>query len=145
MRIVCPSCSAAYDVPDSLVTAGRVVRCARCGGDWSPVPVASVRDAGLRPPPTDEPPAAAALRVPATEAVVTQRPPRLSAMERLASHPAGRQSRLRLRLAWAASFVVLALAVWGACAWRTQIVVSWPPSARMYAAFGLHPGTGPAP
>jgi hypothetical protein len=27
-------------------------------------------------------------------------------------------------------------------AWRGQIVAAWPPSARAYAAFGLHPQTG---
>ena len=29
MRIVCPSCSAAYEVPDGLLTGRKAVRCAR--------------------------------------------------------------------------------------------------------------------
>lgn len=32
MRIACPSCSAAYEVPESLLASGpRLLRCARCG------------------------------------------------------------------------------------------------------------------
>lgn len=34
MRITCPACAAAYDVPDRLVGARRRLRCARCGHDW---------------------------------------------------------------------------------------------------------------
>jgi len=36
MKIVCPSCAATYEVPESAVTSKRAVRCARCGGDWVP-------------------------------------------------------------------------------------------------------------
>jgi len=60
MRIACPSCSATYEVPDSLVTVGRVVRCARCGGDWTPVEGTTVQD-------VDPPPRAAAPPAPAAE------------------------------------------------------------------------------
>ena len=37
MRIACPSCSAAYDLPEEQLAAGRAVRCARCGAKWTPV------------------------------------------------------------------------------------------------------------
>lgn len=137
MRIVCPSCSAAYDVPDSLVTAGRIVRCARCGGEWTPV------DAAVAPPPeplpVEEPvvpPPPPAAEQPATWSVARQ-----SAMDRLAAHPAQPPSRLPLHLAWVASLLVLVLAVLSAYAWRTQIVSAWPPSERAYAVFGMHPDT----
>jgi predicted Zn finger-like uncharacterized protein len=36
MRIVCPACSAAYEVPDALLGTGRPVRCARCRQEWMP-------------------------------------------------------------------------------------------------------------
>jgi predicted Zn finger-like uncharacterized protein len=36
MRIVCPACSAAYEVPDALLGTGRPVRCARCEHEWMP-------------------------------------------------------------------------------------------------------------
>jgi predicted Zn finger-like uncharacterized protein len=38
MRIVCPNCSAEYEVPEARLRAGRAVRCARCGGTWVPEP-----------------------------------------------------------------------------------------------------------
>ncbi|HYF07980.1 MAG TPA: zinc-ribbon domain-containing protein [Acetobacteraceae bacterium] len=35
MRIECPSCAAAYDIPDRLLQAGpRALRCAACGTTW---------------------------------------------------------------------------------------------------------------
>ncbi len=36
MRIDCPGCAAAYDVPASVLTARRVMRCARCGTEFTP-------------------------------------------------------------------------------------------------------------
>lgn len=150
MRIVCPSCSAAYDVPDSLVTAARIVRCARCGGEWTPVQAGAAEPEPAPPPMGDpqppvpgEPAVTAALRVPAADnsPATEAPPPRLSAMDRLALHAAWPPSRLQLRMAWAASLALLAFLGWAAYAWRAQIVEAWPPSARMYAAFGMQPGT----
>lgn len=65
-------------------------------------------------------------------------------MARLAAHPAMPRSSTRLWLAWAGSIVLLILLFAVAFAWRSQIVAAWPPSARAYAAFGLHPQTGPS-
>lgn len=141
MRIVCPSCSAAYDVPDSLVTPGRVVRCARCGGEWTPLQAditATIEEAA--------PAAAADARRPTIEEVVAPLSAPRSAMERLAATAPPPQSRLPLRLAWVASLLVIAAALWGAFVWRDTIVTQWPPSVRAYALFGLHPaqkGNGP--
>jgi predicted Zn finger-like uncharacterized protein len=142
MRIVCSSCSAAYDVPDSLITPGRIVRCARCGSEWAPVQAGT---ATQRPAPGKATPPAlveqaiiSALRVPAADSSLATVPPRqLSAMERLAAHPAWPVSRVRLRLAWAASLALIVFLGWAAYAWRAQIVEAWPPSARMYAALGM--------
>ncbi len=44
MRIVCPACSAAYEVPDALLGTGRPVRCARCGREWTPADAAQQRE-----------------------------------------------------------------------------------------------------
>ena len=60
-------------------------------------------------------------------------------MDRLAAPPARPPSRLRLRLAWLASLALLACLVWAGYAWRAQVVEGWPPSARVYAAFGVQP------
>jgi predicted Zn finger-like uncharacterized protein len=127
MRITCPSCSAGYEVPDSLMPPGRIVRCARCGGEWTPVAVSAVKEDG----PTVEQP------VPATEEAANWPVARQSAMDRLAANPARPASRLPLGLAWAASVLVLVLAVWAAFAWRADIAAAWPPSGRVYALFGL--------
>jgi|SRR5579871_2676250 len=137
MRIVCPSCSATYDVPDSLVTAGRTVRCARCHGDWVPVtasaaemdvaaePAAPLPEA-VQPPDVADGPAQAAVAI-----------ARRSAMERLAASPALPKSPLPLWIAWALSALVIVAAVWAAYAWREPIIAAWPATARAYALFGV--------
>jgi predicted Zn finger-like uncharacterized protein len=38
MRLECPACAAAYDVPDTLLKPGRPVRCVRCNALWQPEP-----------------------------------------------------------------------------------------------------------
>ena len=92
--------------------------------------------------PAPEPPAPAPLP---REAIAGPRPPvaepRRSAMDRLAAQPAPARSSVPLKLAWAASILVLLLAVAAAYAWRGEIVAGWPPSARAYALFGLEPRT----
>jgi len=146
MRIVCPSCSAAYDVPDSLLTAGRVVRCARCGGEWSPITEVIAEEDRETPstpmaasPQADYPVlvASAPQRFGSRESAPT---PRQSAMDWLAAHPVMMRSRWSLRVAWVASVLLLVTAIWGAYAWRSQIMEAWPPSTRAYTAFGLEPG-----
>jgi predicted Zn finger-like uncharacterized protein len=152
MRIVCPSCSAEYEVPESRVTVGRTVRCARCGSDWVPVTATPSATADAETPPKAEVP----LGVPAPpelEAFAPLEPARAdnnearrslvtvsrSAMARLAAHPALPRSSTALRLAWAGTIVLLLVLLAGAFAWRSQIVAAWPPSARAYAVLGFHP------
>jgi predicted Zn finger-like uncharacterized protein len=132
MRIVCPSCSAAYDVPDSLVTPGRVVRCARCAGEWAPVDAAAAVAEPEPPAPPSPTLLAAGEPPPAWSAA------RESAMDRLAANPAVAPSKLLLRTAWAASIVLLLLGIAGAYAWRQEIMAAWPPSERAYALFGMN-------
>lgn len=51
MRIICPSCQAAYEVPESLIGgAARKVRCARCGNEWVPTAEPATPDAPRKPP-----------------------------------------------------------------------------------------------
>jgi hypothetical protein len=47
-----------------------------------------------------------------------------------------------LRLAWLASLALLAVLGWAAYARRAEIVDLWPPSARIYAVFGMSPTPG---
>jgi predicted Zn finger-like uncharacterized protein len=39
MKIVCPSCDATYEVPETIVTSRRKMRCARCSADWVPADI----------------------------------------------------------------------------------------------------------
>lgn len=149
MRLECPTCQAAYDVPDSLVTAGRVVRCARCGNEWIPVAAVPFEPAPPPPPPVDlspEPPPA--VDNPVVDSPVVDSPvveptlaPRPSAMDRLAAHPALPPPSTPLTLAWVASIALLVLVAGAVFTWRSQIVAVWPPSARGYAVLGLQPKT----
>ena len=136
MRITCSSCSATYDVPDSLITPGRIVRCARCGNEWAPAtpyePAASHEPAPATPDPESLAPEPETLAAePAAE--VSQ-----SAMDRLSAHPAPPPSANGLRIAWAASLAVLVALAGAAYLWRAQVESAWPPSARAYALFGMH-------
>jgi len=135
MRIVCPVCSAAYEVRDALLVPGRAVRCTRCNEQWLPIKA-------IPPAPTEatrEPPA-----TPRQEQF-SAAPPPLTAMERVASQPAAvPHASFGLRAAWAASLVVVLLFGWGVIAWRTDLMRAWPPSTRLYDAIGLAPATPPA-
>jgi predicted Zn finger-like uncharacterized protein len=150
MRIICPSCSATYDVPDSLVTPERIVRCARCRNEWIPVQaVPPEPPAAPEPPPAGEPAPRASELPPAEEPAPPRAPPepppteepapevRQSAMDRLSAHPSRPSSGTGLRIAWAVSLVVLLALAGAAFAWHAQVVAAWPPSARAYALFGM--------
>lgn len=158
MRIVCPSCQAAYEVPDKLLSSGpRKVRCAKCGGDWmaeaepEPAPATGEAEPDMPPaaprapeglPPDDDepdlpPPPVVPLMQPAgggPDAVVPR------AEEKLAPAPGERPSRklaIVAGLAWLASVAVLAGAGWAAVAFRAEVMAAWAPSRRLFALLGL--------
>lgn len=124
MRIVCPTCTAAYEVPPTLLRPGQVVRCARCTGEWAPQidtiapPPGQARDTELGPPRAPSPP-------------VRPRPVPV----RPAPVPA--RGTAAVRIAWCASLVILAALLWGAYSQRDFVMQAWPPSVRLYAALGL--------
>ena len=143
MRIVCPSCQAAYEVPDKLLSsAARKVRCARCGDAWMPEPIAapgSVAAPGsiaapdeagrpAEPEPETKP-------APLVAAVVPRVADRL--VEDAAEPPPGRGPAVLAAVAWAASVALLAGAGWAAVAWRAEIMAVWAPSRRLFALLGL--------
>ncbi len=61
MRLVCPSCQAAYEVPDAVVGDGsRRMRCARCEQEWTAAEAMPARAAVFAAgTPPDQPPTAA--------------------------------------------------------------------------------------
>ncbi len=123
MKITCPYCAAEYNVPDSLA-AGRVVRCAKCTGEWAPVLLAIA----VEPPPVAEPEPEPELPP----------PPLVETADRLAPLPPPPPARrLPLLLAWVGSLAVIVAAVVAALVFHGAISHAWPPSQRVYAALGL--------
>lgn len=125
MRIVCPSCSAAYDVPEGRLRPGRVVRCTRCGKEWAPVARNDELDfpepAGGHERPRQAPPL----------------PPGPTAMDRLASQPRLPADGMGLRVAWLSSIAVVLGLILAFILLRGPIMHTWPASERLYSALGL--------
>ncbi len=126
MRIVCPACSARYEVKEALLIPGRKTRCARCAAEWVPLRV--------------DPPAPAKPEEPADP----DAPPLgmtslagLSAMDRLGAHPYRPMPSMALRLAWVTTAMVVPLLVGCFFGYREAVMEAWPASARLYSAFGL--------
>jgi predicted Zn finger-like uncharacterized protein len=129
MHIVCPSCSAAYDVPEARLRPGRVVRCTRCGKEWSPVPEKDKID----------------FPEPAGGHGISHRPPPLpptgpTAMDRLASQPRAPANGAGLRVAWLSSIAAVLALILALILAREPIMHAWPPSERLYNALGLTEG-----
>lgn len=162
MRIVCPSCQAAYEVPEKLLSGPpKRVRCARCGEQWfpqdaatgedratpepdaplpaDPPPPAAVPPSDVPPPdvPPDPPPVAAP---PVAALPVAALPVAAQVEERLMPEPpqgAGRGGLIVAGLAWLASLVLLGAAGWAAVAWRAEVMAAWGASRRLYQWLGL--------
>ncbi len=160
MRIECPGCEAAYEVPQAQIRPGRSVRCARCGLQWRP---------GGEQPPEPEPAdfdleAAAESAAPVADAASEEAPPgsplgselappgsglglRRPAAPGLAAAAAARAAERRPTpelaawgAGWAISLIVLAGLLLSAAHWRQAVMRDWPPSIRLYVALGASPG-----
>ncbi len=139
MRIVCPSCSATFEVPKTRLAQGQAVRCARCGTDWTPLaepgPALPVQTAepleqslparGMGPVTLPTPPTASAVRPLSLLAPI---------LERLNLAVAGEPV---LIASWAVSIAVVIGLGWAAVTWRSSVMHAWPPSERLYTALGL--------
>lgn len=77
MRIVCPNCDAAYEVPQTMLAPDRSVRCARCGQDWAPAAALPLA------PPALAPPSPASASPPVAPATVPPPPPPASRVARV--------------------------------------------------------------
>ena len=162
MKIACPTCNAAYEVPAENLAPGRGVRCARCSNVWPPIPAfepppeitASPAPPAAMLSPAAPPPSIAAAQIAPelngndpfdTEATPAHlaAPPPTSALTTIdetapaATTPTSNQ--MPVRIAWAATVALLALAGWLAITRQADIVQAWPPSERAYAALGIHP------
>lgn len=131
MRIDCPACDAIYEVPQDRLAAGQLVRCARCGNDWMPLPAAPALEPRPEPPLPVAPEPAPLPAQPTSPAVIPLPAPTLERSE------APRSRVTAVSIAWALSVLVLLAALWGMYAGRAAIMQAWPPSVRAYAALGL--------
>jgi predicted Zn finger-like uncharacterized protein len=127
MRIVCPACETAYDVPDTVLAPGRTLRCARCRSEW--VPVAMPAEEAVAAP---EPGA-----LPDQQAAPADRVP--PSIVRVASssdtdRPAG--PRVTVIAGWLVSLLLLGGMGYAAVVWRQPIAHAWPPAGRAYAWLG---------
>lgn len=143
MRIVCPSCAAAYDVPSAALAPGRAVRCARCGTEWAPL----AAEVPALPSGPERPLEIPAIPVPgaaAGDAIEPREPLGAAELEQPAEDAAARPrwDNIAPVAAWIASLVLLIALAGAAYAWRAPIMAAWPPSERLYAALGLTPVHG---
>ncbi len=127
MQIVCPACQAQYDVPDARLAPGKRVKCARCGGSWTPIDALPEPEAEPEPAfedaPEPEPEPARAETVFSAVPLITPEARDATASDRL------------LLVGWiATAFVVVAVLI-AAGTLRMQIEQAWPPSQRLYDLF----------
>lgn len=134
MRIVCPSCAAAYELPDARLVPGQPVRCARCGTNWTPVAEAQPAPGFVQPVaanPLPLPPS----RTAAPEAQIFSSPSPLAAtLERGNAGAAGGPAVLA---GWVLSVAIILGLGWSAVTFRRDIMQAWPPSERLYSTLGL--------
>lgn len=151
MRIACPGCAAAYDLPDALLAAGpRELRCARCGAQFraslpepeapepvapEPVPVPEpepvVAAPAPEPPPPAEPPPDRPPPSRGPRHAMPIDPPLPAPEERPEASP-----RAAI-VGWLGSLALIAVAIWAAIIFRAEIIAAWPPAARLFLALGL--------
>src|ERR1700742_3309631 len=98
MRIVCPNCTAAYEVPASRMATPRKVRCQRCGREWLAAPEPDEATQPDIPPPEVEHPLDHEDPVEATLPPVT-------AMDRLSASAPRPRTMPTLMAAWVMTFV----------------------------------------
>ena len=157
MRIECPGCEAAYEVPEAQIRPGRSVRCARCALQWQPagesVPMA-LSEAAEADAPVDadataaDPPSGSLAQgsaLPSGGLPGTASGPRRAATPQpVVAAAAGGPPRPSRELAawsagWVLSVIVLAGLLLSAAHWRHAVMRGWPPSIRLYTALGASP------
>jgi predicted Zn finger-like uncharacterized protein len=140
MRIACPACGAAYEVPDRLIGAGRLLRCAKCGHEWLVRPAQTQEPAGTAPPVAAPPPGPARDLPPPHPA--SRRPPQViePPLPQFGDAVPQPPRKTGLWLGWILSILVLLLLAASVLMFRAEIIAAWPPAARFYAALGLDSG-----
>jgi predicted Zn finger-like uncharacterized protein len=163
MKIVCPSCAATYEVPESVVASKRAVRCARCGGDWVPggaeepqsapsveatvappgavepiAPESPVAEEVSEPELIAEPPPVTLATPPATLAADQWQSVAAAIAAEAAAQPPTPATPKTPIAAWFVSVALLAILTASSVAFRAPIMKAWPASTRLYAVLGLY-------
>ncbi len=136
MRVSCPNCDAAYEIPEQVLAAGgRRLRCARCAHEWAPaVPPPPQATADPDPPAVSAPPPLPAVPRPPADipgAPLVASPKLTQDRER----PDRRQAKAAV--GWILTVVVLAGLSFAAYRFRQTVQEVWPPSTLVYSALGL--------
>ncbi len=137
MRIVCPSCGAAYEVPEAKLAPGvRRLRCAACGAEWelappAPAPAPELAPEAVVPPAAEEPPPAPSV------APLVVPPEERTATKTAAEAPARPRGGAGVVVAWLASLALVAAAVLALLRYEAELTALWPPLARLYVWLGL--------
>lgn len=115
MIITCPACSTRYMVePPALGSAGRRVRCNKCGHSW------------MQSPPDDLPKA-----VTGGDGELRLSPAAARAAE------ARKKARQKGAIGWLVFLVIVGGGLASLYAFRQPVVDAWPPAARLYAQMGI--------
>jgi predicted Zn finger-like uncharacterized protein len=150
MILTCSSCGTRYSVDGAkFPSAGRTVRCGKCGASWH-----QAAEAPPEPPPEpDLPPAglnqsvAPAVQDEADVDFVPLPASGVSATRAFAPAPAVAEPRapigpvLAVVAGWAGLIAVVLLIAVSAVRYRQDIAVIWPQSAGVYSSLGLHVNT----
>ena len=143
MRIECPACGAAYEVPEHLLTRpdgtpARPVRCLRCAHEWQPAaqaPASPPSPPGPRPRAEAAGPAVPQPVLPARHATPAQLQPGPAPAPVAVPNSSRTAAPL---LAWAASLVLLAVVLAILVLQREAVMAAWPPATHLFRALGLH-------
>lgn len=132
MLVLCPSCAAQYDIPQSQMIRPRLLRCARCNTEWR-VPPAVVQAAEAVPDPL---PVSLPTLPPTIDPAALPMQPLVAAPT--ASSGPRRGAALWIVL-WLLSLVVIVAGLYAVWHWRGAIGHRWPPSLHVLR---MLPGTG---
>lgn len=141
MLVQCPSCAAAYEVPDHLLKAGpRLMQCAKCHHTFhAPAPVPApvpTPEHALAPAPLPPPGVVAPAEAPPLSAPRQGEPASTTPPKPHQAPPAVAPDRPAL-LGWAATICVLALGGTLLVRHHAALAQAWPPSARLFQWLGL--------
>ena len=134
MHVTCPNCSAAYEVPDRLLSAGpRLLQCTKCSHKFTiaPPPPTAPPDAPPAPPvEVKAAPVAAEPAAPPPAKPEVVAPPATVAPLPAATAP--RKTDGGAVLGWVATLCLLALSAFLVATNEVRIVAAWPPAERLF-------------